>query len=89
MNSACAFTNTLPIRRLGLAVGQSATLSVAFVSVPDLRVEHVKLRYTRLAPLRYRYEGLDSGFTAEIAVDEAGLVIDYPQLCRRVWPVLS
>lgn len=87
--SACAFTNTLPIRRLSLAAGESATLSVAFVSIADLRVETVRQRYTRLATLQYRYEGLDSGFTAEITVDEDGLVVEYPQLCRRIWPVLS
>jgi hypothetical protein len=62
------------------------TIPVAFISIPELRVNVVQQRYTRLETGRYRYEGLDSGFTAEISVDEEGLVIDYPQLCRRVWP---
>jgi len=84
--AACAFTNTIPIRRLNLEVGQSATLEVAFVAIPELRVDIVPQRYTRLDLLRYRYEGLSTGFTAEITVDEDGLVVDYPRLCRRIWP---
>jgi hypothetical protein len=41
--------------------------------------------YTRLADQRYRYESLDgSGFSAELAVDADGLVLDYPGLFRRV-----
>ena len=30
----------------------------------------------------YRYESLKSGFTAELKVDEDGLVIDYPDIFR-------
>ncbi|HEX9339624.1 MAG TPA: putative glycolipid-binding domain-containing protein [Thermoplasmata archaeon] len=32
---------------------------------------------------RYRYESLDSGFTADIDGDDAGLVAEYPGLWRR------
>ena len=35
---------------------------------------------------RYRYESLSSGFTAELAIDAAGLVIDYQDLWKRLWP---
>jgi hypothetical protein len=82
--AACAFTNTLPIRRLKLAIGQAAKIEVAYVHLPELRVERVQQRYTRLADRRYKYEGLNTGFTTELDVDEDGLVIDYPGLCRRV-----
>ncbi len=82
--AAVAFTNTLPIRHLALTIGQSAEIAVAYVHVPELRVERVAQRYTRVAAQRYRYEGLSTGFVAEITVDEDGLVMDYPQLCRRV-----
>lgn len=30
------------------------------------------------------HEGLDSGFSAEIEVDAAGLVLDYPGVFRRL-----
>jgi hypothetical protein len=41
--------------------------------------------YTCIEPnRRYRFEGLDTGFTAEIAVDDDGLVTDYPGLFERI-----
>jgi hypothetical protein len=35
---------------------------------------------------RYRCESLDSGFTTELTGDAAGLVVDYAELWRRLWP---
>jgi hypothetical protein len=92
--SATAFTNTLPIRRLGLRPGESADLSVVYIDVPALAVAPVRQRYGCLAcgpdGGRYRYESLPyeilpEGFTDELLVDAEGLVIDYPKLFRRVW----
>lgn len=87
--SATPFTNTLPIRRLGLRPGHSAELLVAYVDVPSLRVRADRQRYTCLDLTSdravYRYEGLSSGFAAELTVDVDGLVVDYPPLFRRVW----
>jgi hypothetical protein len=34
---------------------------------------------------RYRFEDPATGFTAEISVDGDGLVIEYPNVARRVW----
>jgi hypothetical protein len=80
-------TNTLPIRRLQLAPGESREISVVYVAAPDLSVRPFRQRYTRLDDgQRYRYESLDSGFTAELPVDDDGLVVDYPGIWRRVWP---
>jgi hypothetical protein len=79
-----ASTNTLPIRRLRLAVGQSARIDAAWVRFPDLQLERLPQRYTRLAEDRYRYESLDGGFTAELEVDDLGLVVNYPGWCQRV-----
>lgn len=82
-------TNTLPIRRLGLAVGASAEIPAAFVPPPEpgagkAAPRLARQRYTRLGEAGYRYEGLESGFTAEIEVDAAGLVLDYPGVFRRL-----
>jgi len=33
---------------------------------------------------RWRFRSLDSGFTAELPVDEVGLVRDYPGIARRL-----
>jgi hypothetical protein len=85
--TATPFTNTLPIRRLELAPGQSAELLVAYIIVPALEVKAVPQRYTCLerhdAGGTYRYEGLSSGFTRDLPVDANGLVIDYPGIWRR------
>lgn len=77
------FTNTLPIRRLGLAVGAAAEIMVAFVGFPDLAVTLESQRYTRIDELRYRFESLDGDFVRDIDVDEHGLVVTYPGLFRR------
>ncbi len=54
---ATPFTNTLPIRRLDLAEGQSADIQVAYVSVPDLTLSLARQRYTCLsAGALYRFE---------------------------------
>ncbi|MDP9366557.1 MAG: putative glycolipid-binding domain-containing protein [Chloroflexota bacterium] len=92
--SATPFTNTLPIRRLGVRPGGSAQIVVAWIAAPDLSVEVARQRYTRLDARpdggRYRFEALPNdrlpdGFVAELAVDGDGLVVDYPGLFRRVW----
>ncbi len=79
------FTNTLPIRRLGLGAGESSDLKVAYLTLPDLSVIADPQRYVCIEPLaRYRFESLDSDFVREIEVDAAGLVVAYPGLFRRV-----
>jgi hypothetical protein len=83
--SATPFTNTLPIRRLGLALGEAREILVAYVPVPALAPEPVRQRYTRLeAGQLYRYEGLFRGYAGELTVDGDGLVLDYPGTFRRV-----
>jgi hypothetical protein len=73
-------TNSLPVRRLGLAVGEQREIVVAYVSPPDLSVKLVRQQYTRLGMDRWRYEGYPSGFVADITVDDDGLVVNYPEL---------
>ena len=87
--SATPFTNTLPIRRLGLEPGESEELAVAYVRVPELLVGPERQRYgclhARADGGLYQFEALPSGFTAELPVDAEGLVLDYPGLFRRAW----
>lgn len=87
--SASPFTNTFPIRRLGLRKGASAEIKVVYVAVPSLALSAVTQRYTNLGPgpdgkPRWRYEGFPTGFSADITVDADGLVTDYPGLFRRL-----
>jgi hypothetical protein len=88
--SETPFTNTLPIRRLGLAPGESAEISVAYFDGTELQPWPEPQRYTRLETGdgggRYRFESLDGGFTADLPVDSDGLVLDYPGRFRRAFP---
>jgi len=86
--SVSPFTNTIPIRHLNLEVGESAEIDVAYFKLPGFQVSPVRQRYTfleaTLTGRTYRYESIDSGYTADLPVDEFGLVIDYPEAWRRV-----
>jgi hypothetical protein len=91
--SATAFTNTLPVRRLKLSRGQSETIVVAYIDVPELTIERAEQRYTCLESdadrARYLFESLRDdetvGYSAELELDGDGLVIDYPGYARRVY----
>lgn len=76
-------TNTLPIRRLNLQVGSSESVIPAWVKFPDLTVEPLSQRYTRLAKDTYRYES-NTGFSAEIVIDDLGLVTSYSGGWERI-----
>ena len=76
-------TNTLAIKRLNLQVGSSASIIAAWVKFPDLTVQPLSQRYTRLGKDTYRYES-NTGFSAEIVVDDLGLVTAYPGGWERI-----
>jgi len=88
--SETPFTNTLPIRNLGLASGESAEISVAYFDGTELQPWPEQQRYTSLKKGNggglYRFQSLDGGFTADLAVDPDGLVVDYPGLFKRALP---
>jgi hypothetical protein len=70
-------TNLLPIRRLNLAVGESAAVVAAWVRFPSLTIQPLSQHYTRLTESSYRYES-DTGFSADLTVDADGIVTTYP-----------
>ncbi|MET3794973.1 putative glycolipid-binding domain-containing protein [Aquamicrobium terrae] len=83
--SITPLTNTFPVRRLGLAKGESAEIRTAYIDVPSLDVFADPQRYTCLdVRRRYLYESLDSDFRAEIEFDKDGFVTNYPGLFRRL-----
>jgi uncharacterized protein len=86
--SETPFTNSLPMRRLGLAPGEFAEIAVAYFEGAEL--QPWPQRYTRLengdGGGTYRFVRLDGGFTADLPVDLDGLILDYPGLFRRVFP---
>lgn len=81
------FTNSLPIRRLRLEPDQPVAIQAAYIRLPDLVVEPAAQEYCRLgaarSPSQFRYRGLASGFTADLTVDDDGLVVEYPPIWRR------
>jgi uncharacterized protein len=83
--SLTPLTNTLPIRRLRLAEGESRSIRVAYVDAPSLELTAAEQRYTCIARDlhggRYLYES--GSFRAELSVDADGLVLDYEGLWRR------
>ncbi|MBT2512968.1 putative glycolipid-binding domain-containing protein [Arthrobacter sp. ISL-30] len=81
--SATPFTNTLPIRRVGLPIGGHIDIVTAYIAVPELVVSADVQRYTRIAERTYRFESRDSDFTRDIMVDGEGFVLDYPGLFTR------
>jgi hypothetical protein len=78
-------TNTLPIRRLRLHVGGSQTIQAAWVRFPDLSVVKGAQTYTRLDEFTYRYES--GTFSAELVVDDDGLVASYADWRRTALAV--
>ena len=71
-------TNLLPIRRLGLAVGEAAEVRAAWLRFPSLALEPLEQTYRRLADKRYRYESAGGSFVRELDVDASGFVTRYP-----------
>ncbi|CAN5582339.1 putative glycolipid-binding domain-containing protein [soil metagenome] len=78
------FTNTLPIRRLKLAIEESAPAAAVWVQFPTLAIEILRQTYTRLSESTYRYES-SSGFTADLIVDTFGIVTEYGDL----WSIVA
>lgn len=75
-------TNTLPIRRLDLAIGESAPVRSAWLRFPELRLEPLEQTYTREGERRFRYCALVDGepFIARLDIDAFGRVVRYEGL---------
>ncbi len=78
------FTASIPIRRLGLAVGDTADVTAATVDVDTLGVLSAAQRFERVTARRFRRTILASGEITEFDVDEYGLVHDEPDAYRRL-----
>jgi hypothetical protein len=77
-------TNSLPIKRMNLAIGQLEEIAAAWIRFPSLEIVHARQSYERLSERTYRYCSLVSGFTAEIEVDEMGLTVRYEGIWDRI-----
>jgi uncharacterized protein len=86
---ASACTNALPMLRLGLEIGESASAPAVYVRAPTLTVERLEQSYTRLEDdladrLRFDYASPAFDFRAVLTYDRFGLVVDYPGIAVRV-----
>ena len=71
-------TNLLPIRRLNLAVGESAEVQAAWLRFPSFKLEPLPQRYYHLDENTYRYESAGGQFVADLKVHPMGLELEYP-----------
>ncbi len=76
-------TNTLPIRRLALQVGEEARVSAAWLRYPQLTLTRLDQTYRRTGELIWQYTSA-TGFTGTLEVDEHGLVRRYEGVWEEV-----
>ena len=78
-------TNTLPIKRLKLEIGQlSGEFVAAWVRFPELTLQPLSQEYLRLADRQYRYSSRGGAFVANLTVDDDDLVMEYEGFWLRV-----
>jgi uncharacterized protein len=83
----CVLFNALPVRRLGLHNQPGDhDLPMVYVRLPDLSVELVRQGYRSrpmaAGPPTVTFTAGD--FTADLTVDDEGIVVDYPGLAKRI-----
>ncbi|EKU45253.1 hypothetical protein C272_15282 [Brevibacterium casei S18] len=81
----CPLTNTMPIRRLDVQTdtADEHPLTMAWIDMPSLEVIAGPQIYAGIDAEHVRYTSGTRDFTAELTLDEDGIVIDYPQLAER------
>ncbi|MGG4344819.1 putative glycolipid-binding domain-containing protein [Paenibacillus lautus] len=76
-------TNTLPIRRLKLKPGQSASMTAVWIQFPSLTIAPLAQQYTRTSEYAYLYESNNGAYRADLEVDEHGLITRYADVWSR------
>jgi uncharacterized protein len=83
--SLTPFTNTLPINRLNLSVKEEQQIKVLYVDVLGRKMVPVQQKYTKLSRTDYKFENVPNDFESVIAVDNVGLVVNYPGLFKQTY----
>lgn len=75
----------MPIRRLDVQTdtADEHPLTMAWIDMPSLKVIAGPQIYAGIDAEHVRYTSGTRDFTAELTLDEDGVVIDYPQLAER------
>jgi len=84
--SATPFTNTLPIRRLRWQAGQSQSLNMVYILIPQLDIQPARQQYSCIERHAQGsvFEYSQPGFKAILSLDADGFVQNYPELFRRL-----
>jgi hypothetical protein len=82
--SASAFTNSLPIRRVGMRVNEPQRFDMAWIPLDSLKPFRDGQIYTPLNEDTYRYQSEADDFEGRITVDSDGLILKYDPLFERV-----
>ena len=77
-------TNFLPVRRLGLQIGEQAPAPAAYLAFPELRLEVLGQSYRRLSATDYEYEAPGAGYRGTLEFSAQGIIVDYPELFTLV-----
>jgi hypothetical protein len=84
-SSAC--TNTIPVHRLGLEVGQGAQAPAAYVGAAAIEVQRLEQEYVRLERSndldQYDYRCPTFDVDCRLVFDRWRLLLEYPGLARR------
>jgi hypothetical protein len=76
-------TNLLPIKRLGLEVGESKKVDAAWLKFPDMKLLKLKQIYTRKTLSQYSYDSYENDYSCLIETNNAGFVTYYPGFWRE------
>lgn len=82
-----AVTNTLPVHRLNLEMGQQGESAAVYIRANGLAVERLDQTYRRLpdtnGELAFDYHAPRFGYQATLLFNQDGLVLNYPDIARR------
>ncbi len=78
------FTNTLPIKGLGLHLDESQLIEVIYIDILNDEIKPAKQKYTKLSKECYDYENFERDFASSILIDRNGMVKTYPGLFELV-----
>lgn len=82
--SLTPFTNSLPINGLVFKPQQPQDINVIYIDIMEGKMRVDKQSYTKLNGQHYEFRNGGGKFTANITVDEGGIVTYYPNLFEKI-----
>lgn len=79
-------TSSLPVNRLQLVQGEESTTPVAYISMPDLVIQPMTQKLTRVDDTRIKRQPGGGAGAQELSVDADGLVTEAQGQFTRTWP---